>query len=88
MLAGEIAFDDSLGAVGVALLGVERGTRHVGDHGVAAVPGVLGGAQRVIRGSGLREPDIATVSSEVTALQSLGNVLLDDNGTTGGVDEP
>ena len=33
-LASEVALDDGLGAVGVALLGVQGGTRLVGDHGV------------------------------------------------------
>ena len=88
MLAREVAGEDGLGAVGVALLGVERGTGHVGDHGVTAAPGVLGSAQRVVLGSGLGEPDITTVSSEVAALESLGDILLDNNGATGSVDEP
>lgn len=88
MCAGEITCEDGLCAVGVALLRVERGTRHVRDHGVAAAPGVLGVAQRVVIRSGLWEPDVATVTSEVTALQSIGDVLLDDNSATGSVDEP
>lgn len=43
-LAAEVAGEDSLGAVGVALLGVQRGTGYVRDHGVAATEGVLGGS--------------------------------------------
>lgn len=70
------------------LLGVDRSTGHVGNHGVASTPGVLGVAERVVLGRGLREPDITTVSTEVARLESIGNVLLDNNGTTGGVDEP
>lgn len=88
MLAGEITCEDGLGAVGVALLRVERGARHVRDHGVAAAPGVLGVAQRVVVGGGLREPDVTTVTSEVTGLQSIGDVLLDDDSATSSVDEP
>lgn len=87
LLAREVAGENSLGAVGVALLSVERGTRHVGDHGVAAAEGVLGSAQGVVLGSGLGEPDITTVASEVARLEGLGNVLLDDDGTAGSVDE-
>jgi hypothetical protein len=42
----------------------------------------------MILGSGLREPDITTVSIELTGLESFSDVFLDDDGTTGSVDEP
>lgn len=87
LLSGEVAGEDSLGAVGVALLGIEGSTRHVRDHGVASTEGVDGVAQRVVLGGGLREPDITTVTGEVARLQGLGDILLDDNGATGSVDE-
>lgn len=87
ILLGEVAVEDGLDAVGVALLGVEGGAGHVGDHGVAAAEGVLDGAQGVVAGSGLREPDITAVSGEVARLDGLSDVLLDDDGATGGVDE-
>lgn len=87
VLAGEVAGDDGLGALGVALLGVEGGSRHVGDHGVAAAPGVLGVAQGVVLGGGLGEPDVTAVAGEVAGLEGLGDVLLDDDGAAGGVDE-
>ncbi len=87
-LAGEVALDDGLGAGGVALLGVDRGAGHVGHHGVAAAPGVLGRPQRVVARCGLREPDVATVASQVARLERLGNVLLDDDGAACRVDEP
>lgn len=86
--AREVALEDALGAVGVALLGVERGTGDVRDHGVTAAEGVLGVAERVVLGRGLREPHITTVATKVTALEGGGDVLLDDDGATGGVDEP
>lgn len=86
-LAGEVAGEDGLGAVGVALLGVERGAGHVRDHGVASAEGVLGGAQDVVAGGGLGEPDITTVAGEVAGLEGGGDVLLDDDGAAGGVDE-
>lgn len=88
MLAGEVGLEDGLGSVGVTLLGVEGSTGHVGDHGVAAAEGVLGVAQGVVLGGGLGEPDVTTVSAEVAALECVGDVLLDDDGATGGVDQP
>ena len=84
----EVAVQDLLGALGVPDLGIDRGTGHVGNHGVAAAPGALHVAERVVLGSGLGEPDVTTVAAEVARLESLGDVLLDNNGTTGGVDEP
>jgi hypothetical protein len=60
----------------------------VRHHGVAASPGVLRSAERVVLGSGLREPDVTTVATELARLERLGDILLDDDGTTGGVDEP
>jgi hypothetical protein len=88
LTAREVALKDVLGAVGVADLSIDGGTRHVGNHGVTATPGVLGVAERVVLGGGLGEPDITTVSAEVARLEGLGDILLDDDGATGGVDEP
>ena len=87
VLAGEVAGEDGLDAVGVALLGVERGAGHVGDHGVAAVEGVLDVAQGVLLGGGLGEPHVAAVAGQVARLDGLCDVLLDDDGAAGGVDE-
>lgn len=86
--AGEVALEDGLGTVGVADLGIDGGTGHVRNHGVAAAPGALDSTQRVVGGGGLREPDITTVAAEVARLDGLGDILLDDDGTTSGVDEP
>ena len=88
LTTGEVRVQDVLGTLGVADLGVDGGTRHVGDHGVTTAPGVLGVAERVILRSGLGEPNITTVATELTGLQSLGDVLLDDDGATGRVNEP
>lgn len=60
----------------------------MGDHGVAAAEGVLSVSQRVVLGGGLGEPDITAVAAELAGLESVGDILLDDDGTTGGVDEP
>ena len=60
----------------------------MGDHGVAAAEGVLGGAEWVVPGRGLREPHVAAVAAEVALLEGVGDVLLDDDGAAGGVDEP
>ena len=89
--AAEVRFEDGLGAGGVAGLGVERGTRHVRDGGVAggAAPVLVGGgAEGVVLGSGLGEPDVTAVAAKLAGGKSLGDVLLDDDGATGGVDEP
>jgi hypothetical protein len=59
----------------------------VRNHGVTATPVVLGVSQRVVLGSGLVVPDITTVTGEVARLEGSGDILLDNNGTTGGVDE-
>lgn len=91
LAAAEVGVEDGLGAGGVALLGVERGTRHVRDGGVAcgATPVLVGGgAQRVVLGGGLGEPDVTAVAAELAGLEGVGNILLDDDGATGGVDEP
>jgi hypothetical protein len=60
----------------------------VGNHGVASSPWVLRVAERVVLGGWLGEPDVTTVSTEVTVLERISNILLDDDGATGGVDEP
>lgn len=86
--AREVAFQDGLGALGITDLGIDRATGHVRNHGIATAPWVLGIAERVVLGSGLGEPDVSSVASKVAGLQSLGDVLLDNNGATGSVDEP
>jgi hypothetical protein len=88
LTAGKVAVQNVLGTVGVADLSIDGSTGHVGNHGVTAAPGVLGVAERVVLRSGLGEPDITTVSAEVAGLKGLGNILLDDNSTASGVDEP
>ena len=65
VLAGEVALQDRLGAISVSLLSVERGTGHVGDHGISAAEGVLGVAEGVVLGCWLREPDVSSVAAEV-----------------------
>ena len=88
LTAGEVAVEDALDTRSIALLGVDRGTGHVGNHGVAAAPWVGGKAEWVVLGGRLGEPDITTIAIEVTGLESLGDILLDDDGTTSSVDEP
>ena len=70
------------------LLGIDRGSRHVRNRGVAASPWVLGVPEWVILGRRLGEPDIAAVSTEVARLERLGDVLLHNDGTTGSVNQP
>ena len=88
LTAGEVAFENVLGTFGVADLSIDGGTGHVGNHGIAATPGVLGVAERVVLGGGLGEPDITTVTTEVTRLEGLSNILLNNDSTASGVDEP
>lgn len=83
----QVRVDDSLGTVGVSDLSIQRGTRHVRNHGITTAPVVLGVSQRVLLGSGLVVPDITTVTGEVTRLEGSGDVLFDNDGATGGVDE-
>jgi len=86
--AAEVAVEDGLDTGGIALLGIEGGTRHVGNHGVTTAEGILGVTQRVILGCRLREPDITTIASEMSRLESLSNILLYDDGATCRVDKP
>ena len=88
VLAREVGLENSLGAIGISLLGIEGGSRHVRNHGVSAAEGVLGVAERVVCGCWLREPDISSVATQVAALESFGHVFLDDDGSSGGIDEP
>ena len=89
VLAAEVGLEQRLCAGGVALLGVDGGAGHVGHGGVAAAPGAVGGgAERVLLGCGLDVPDVTTVTAELAGLEGLGDIFLDDNGATGGVDEP
>lgn len=37
---------------------------------------------------GLGEPNVTTVTAELAGFEGGGDVFLDDNGATGGVDEP
>lgn len=102
--AGEVRLEDGLGAGSVSLeyvsmsnsvdsggtylLGINRSTGHVRNHSVASAPWVLGISERVVLRGGLREPDITAVSTEVARLERLSDILLDNDGATGGVDEP
>jgi len=83
----EVAVEDGLCALCVSLLCIQAGTRHVSNHTVATAHGVLGVSERVVLWCWLREPDITTVAVELARLEGLGDVLLDDDGATGSVDE-
>jgi hypothetical protein len=63
----------------------------VGDGGVSggAAPVLVGGgAERVVLGGGLGEPDVTAVAAKLAGGEGLGDILLVDDGTAGGVDEP
>ena len=68
VLATKVTLKNSLCAVGITLLGIERSARHVRDHGVAATERVLGRAQRVVTMRGLGEPDVTAVTGEISFL--------------------
>ena len=87
-LALEVVLQDALGAVGVAGLSVESGSRVMGNHAVSAAKGVLHGAPDVILGSGLHIPDITSVATDLTAGESLSDGILVADCTAGSVDEP
>lgn len=86
--AREVAIQDGLGALGIANLGINGATRHVRNHGVATTPWVLGITERVVFGSGLREPNVSSVASQLARLEGLGDILLHDDGTASSVDKP
>jgi hypothetical protein len=88
LTASEIAVEDRLDAVSVTDLGIDRGARHVRNHGVAAAPWALDIAEWVVLGGGLREPNVTTISAKLTALDGFSDIFLDNDGTTGSVDEP
>ena len=60
----------------------------MGNHSVSAAPLVLCGSEWVIAWCWLWEPNVTTVTVELAALERLGNVLLDDDGASGSVNEP
>ena len=88
LAAGEVALEDGLGTRCVTLLSIEGSTGHVRDHSIAATPWVLGGSERMVLGSRLREPNITAITVQLASLEGFSNILLDDNGTTSSVDEP
>lgn len=88
MLARKVRLEDRFGTIGVSLLSIEGGTRHVWNHGVSTTEWVLCVAEWVVLWCWLWEPDITSVTAEVAGSKSLGNIFLDDDGTTGGVNQP
>lgn len=85
-------FQNVLGAGHVAGLCIKRRSRNVGRHRIATaqlrVPHVAHLVPRVVRRRGLRVGNVTTVAVELTVLESLGNVLLDTNGTTSRIHNP
>ena len=64
----EVRFKNILRTPCITCLGINRCARHVRDHGIPAVHGILGVAERVIFGCWLWEPDVAPVTTEVARL--------------------
>lgn len=88
VLSAKVALDDSLCSKGITLLGVNGGSTHVWNHSVSTTEGVLGIAERVVFGCGLREPNVTAIATKVAGLKGVGDILLHNDGTAGGVDEP
>ena len=89
LTAAEVLLQNVLDTCSVSGLGVNRCTGHVRNSCVATTPGgVRGVSEWVVLWSWLWKPHITTVTTELTRLESLGDVLLDHDGTTSGVDEP
>jgi hypothetical protein len=88
MLSTQITLQNTLRTITISLLRIERGARHVRNHGVSASEGVLGIAERMVFWCGLREPDVAAVAAEVTGFESCCNILFYNDGAAGGVYEP
>jgi hypothetical protein len=87
LAAREVALEDVLGTRCVSRLCIQRRAGHVRNHAIATVHGVLCVAERMILWCGLWEPDITTIAVKVATLQCLGNILLDNDGAPGSVDE-
>lgn len=81
-LVVEVILEDLLRAVRVALLGIESGTGVVGNHAVSTTKRVLHIAPWVVLGRGLLVPDVTSVATELSALDSSGDILSVANGST------
>ena len=57
-------------------------------HRVTAAHGILSITKRVVFRRWLWEPDVASVATEMARLERFGNILLHNDGATGGIDEP
>ena len=88
MSSREVRFKNILRTPCITCLGINRCARHVRNHGIPALHGILGIAKRVVFGCWLWEPDVASVTTEVARLKSFGNIFFDNDGTAGGVDKP
>ena len=84
----EIAIQDVLHPIRIPLLCIDACAAHMRNCGISTAKLVLGVAERMILRGGLREPYVSTVPAEVAGFERGGDVFFDDNGATGGVDEP
>lgn len=85
---GVIRVEDILRALGITDLSIDRAAGHMRNHGVSTAPWTLDITERVVLWCGLREPNITTITTEMARLDGLSDVLLDNDGSTSGVDEP
>jgi hypothetical protein len=83
----EVTLQNTLHTSRIPCLRIQTRARHVGNHAIAALHGVLGVAQGMVLGCGLREPDVAAVAVQVAGFEGFGYVFFDDDGAAGCVDE-
>src|SRR5262245_18739390 len=81
-LVGEVALQDLSDACRVPCLGRERGAGDMRRHAV-----MRHGAPGMILGCGLREPDVAGIACELSALQRAHDRIPIAELTAGGIDE-
>jgi hypothetical protein len=73
-MAGEEALEDVLDTSSISGLGIEGRAGHVGNHSISSSTDILHIAPSMITGSGLGEPDITSVSTQLTRLEGRSNI--------------
>lgn len=73
-LAGKVILEDGLDTSGISGLSIKSSTRHMWDHGISSTVLVAHSAPRVILGSGLREPHITTVTTELSGSKRISDI--------------
>lgn len=88
LLPTQIALQNPLRPLRISLLRINARPAHMRHHSIATTMLVLRRAQHMVLWRRLGEPHIASVSAQLSGLEGRGDVLFDDDGAAGGVDEP